>query len=139
MDTLTPDQRKRCMRNIRGKNTKPEIIVRSISHALGFRFRLNQKNLPGTPDLVFRKYNLCLFIHGCFWHRHHGCKFSYTPKSRQDFWLNKFSRNIVRDQKKEEELRRLGWRVEIIWECETKNIATLRERLQKLIPNTQDN
>ncbi|MCU1720222.1 very short patch repair endonuclease [Pseudomonas sp. 5P_5.1_Bac1] len=119
-DTITPQARSLMMSRIKGRNTKPEILVRSLCHSLGLRFRLHRKDLPGSPDLVFPKHRLCLFVHGCFWHRHQGCKYAYTPKSRQEFWLPKLERNVARDKSSEEALRGMGWKVVIIWECETK-------------------
>jgi DNA mismatch endonuclease (patch repair protein) len=121
------------MSKIKGKNTKPEMIVRSACHELGLRYRLHRKDLPGTPDLVFPKYRLCLFVHGCFWHRHPGCKYAYTPKSRLDFWLPKLAKNVERDINAQRALEVSGWRVSIIWECQTKNTDTLRTEIQKMI------
>ena len=105
------------MSGIKSKNTKPEVRVRKLLHQEGFRFRLHQKKLPGCPDLVMPKYKLCVFIHGCFWHHHEGCKYAYTPKTRRDFWQKKFKDNSTRDQKCQLELINSGWRVMIIWEC----------------------
>lgn len=132
-DVVTPEQRSRNMSKIKGKNTKPEMIVRSMCHELGLRYRLHRKDLPGTPDLVFPKHRLCLFVHGCFWHRHPGCKYAYTPKSRLDFWLPKLAKNVERDMKAKRALEVSGWRVSIIWECQTKNRDTLRAEIQKMI------
>ena len=132
-DVVTPEQRSRNMSKIKGKNTKPEMTVRSMCHELGLRYRLHRKDLPGTPDLVFPKHRLCLFVHGCFWHRHPGCKYAYTPKSRLDFWLPKLAKNVERDMKAKRALEVSGWRVSIIWECQTKNRDTLRAEIQKLI------
>lgn len=135
-DVVTPEQRSRNMSKIKGKNTKPEMIVRSMCHELGLRYRLHRKDLPGTPDLVFPKRRLCLFVHGCFWHRHPGCKYSYTPKSRLDYWLPKLAKNVERDMKAKRALEISGWRVSIIWECQTKNRDILRAEIQKMI-NTE--
>lgn len=132
-DVVTPEQRSRNMSKIKGKNTKPEMIVRSMCHELGLRYRLHRKDLPGTPDLVFPKHRLCLFVHGCFWHRHSGCKYAYTPKSRLDFWLPKLAKNVERDINAQRALEVSGWRVSIIWECQTKNTDTLRTEIQKMI------
>jgi len=132
-DVVTPEQRSRNMSKIKGKNTKPEMTVRSMCHELGLRYRLHRKDLPGTPDLVFPKHRLCLFVHGCFWHRHPGCKYAYTPKSRLDFWLPKLAKNVERDMKAKRALEVSGWRVSIIWECQTKNRDTLRAEIQKMI------
>ncbi|EJF72360.1 very short patch repair endonuclease [Pseudomonas sp. Ag1] len=132
-DVITQEQRSQNMSRIKGKNTKPEMIVRSACHDLGLRYRLHRKDLPGTPDLVFPKHRLCLFVHGCFWHRHPGCKYAYTPKSRLDFWLPKLAKNVERDMKAKRALEVSGWRVSIIWECQTKNRDTLRAEIQKMI------
>lgn len=113
------------MSRVRGADTSPEIRVRRAAHALGLRFRLQKKDLPGTPDLVFPKHRTVVFVHGCFWHRHPGCKKASTPKSNIDFWLTKFDANVDRDARAEAELHRLGWRVATIWECETKVPDTL--------------
>lgn len=119
------------MSRIRSENTKPEIIVRKILHRLGYRFRLHRSELPGTPDLVLPKYRVALFVHGCYWHRHYGCKFAYTPKSNQPFWHNKFLQNVERDKKVREDLERMGWRTVIIWECETKEESKLINLIRK--------
>ena len=119
------------MRAVRRENTGPELAVRKAAHRLGLRFRLHRKDLPGTPDLVFPKHRTCVFVHGCFWHRHPGCKKASTPKTRRDYWLPKFERNVERDREKEEALRRLGWRVVTIWECETRDPEELERRLRE--------
>ncbi|MBD8560268.1 DNA mismatch endonuclease Vsr [Pseudomonas fluorescens] len=137
-DVVTPEQRSRNMSKIRGKNTKPEMIVRSTYHELGLRYRLHRKDLPGTPDLIFPKYRLCVFVHGCFWHRHPGCKYAYTPKSRLDFWLPKLAKNIERDTRAQRALEAAGWRVSIIWECQTKNTDTLRSVIKKMFDPSLD-
>lgn len=130
-DTVTPEQRSKIMSMIKGKNTKPEILVRSVCHELGLRYRLHRKDLPGKPDLVFPKHRLCLFVHGCFWHRHPGCKYAYTPKSRLDFWLPKLAKNVERDLDAQQALIARDWKVVIIWECHTKNREVLRTEIQK--------
>src|SRR4051812_25200282 len=109
------------MSRIRGKDTKPELLVRSELHRRGYRFRLHCRTLPGCPDLVLHKHRLAVFVHGCFWHRHQNCKFAYSPKSRRTFWAAKFCRNVERDAEVFRDLRRLGWRVAVIWECETRS------------------
>lgn len=131
-DIVSPEHRSRIMSKIRGKNTKPEMVVRSLCHQMGFRFRLHRKDLPGTPDLVFPKYRLCMFVHGCFWHRHPECKYAYMPKSRVDFWLTKFTKNVERDLNAQQALINLGWRVVTVWECHTKNRDLLRTEIQKV-------
>lgn len=109
------------MSKIRNKNTKPEKIVRSLLHRLGFRFRLHKQDLPGTPDIILPKYRSVIFVHGCFWHRHNCSNGQRLPKTHVDFWTNKLNKNAERDKKKILELRELGWKVLIIWECETKD------------------
>ena len=129
MDRLTKQHRSWNMSRIRGKDTKPEMRVRSLLHRMGFRFRLHRKDLPGKPDIVLPAYETVIFVHGCFWHRHPGCRFAYTPKSRVDFWQTKFRRNVERHQEVEAELEELGWRVVVIWECETASEEQLQQRL----------
>lgn len=114
------------MSKIRGRDTTPELVVRRLAHRLGFRFRLHVNDLPARPDLVFPRHRLVVLVHGCFWHRHRGCRYAYTPKSRTDFWTKKLEENVSRDGRKEKELRRLGWRVLVIWECQTRDDTTLR-------------
>lgn len=106
------------MAGIRGKDTKPELLVRSYLHRQGLRFRLDARDLPGRPDIVLPKWNAIVFVHGCFWHRHSGCRFAYNPKSRSEFWMAKFNQNVARDKRNAVLLRRLGWRVLVIWECD---------------------
>ncbi|WP_095051581.1 very short patch repair endonuclease [Pseudomonas sp. Irchel s3b2] len=130
-DIVTPEHRSKIMSMIKGRNTKPEMVVRSICHEMGLRYRLHRKDLPGTPDLVFPKHRLCIFVHGCFWHRHPGCKYAYTPKSRLEFWLPKLARNVERDLNTQQTLLSLGWRVVVVWECDTKNRDLLRTEIQK--------
>jgi DNA mismatch endonuclease (patch repair protein) len=120
------------MSRVRGKHTKPEWIVRRAAHARGLRFRLHRKDLPAHPDLVFPKYRVALFVHGCFWHRHPGCAKASMPKSRTEFWQDKFDANVARDARSEAELRALGWRVLTIWECETKRPELLAATLRKI-------
>lgn len=117
MDIVDKTTRSKMMSKIKGKNTKPELIVRSFLHQQGFRFKLHAKNLPGAPDLVLPKYNLTIFVHGCFWHRHAGCAYAYNPKTRVDFWVSKFKKNLERDAKNQQTLIEKGWRVLTIWEC----------------------
>lgn len=119
------------MRAVRRANTKPELLVRKQLHALGLRFRLHPRKLPGTPDIVLKKHRVVIFVHGCFWHRHDDCRYATTPKTRQDYWLPKFAANVERDARKAADLEALGWRVLVVWECETRNLAALEERLRK--------
>lgn len=118
VDKLTKEERSRNMSRITGKNTKPEILLRSLLHRQGFRFRLHDEQLPGKPDIVLPRYRTVIFVNGCFWHRHKNCKFAYTPKSRKEFWLKKFERTVKRDQEKQEALINMGWQVIVAWECE---------------------
>jgi len=131
MDRLTPSQRSALMSKVRGKNTRPEERVRSILHRLGFRFRLHRKDLPGTPDIVLPKYGTVIFVHGCFWHRHPACKKASMPQTNKEFWEAKLARNVERDRENAEALRRLGWKVLVVWECELKNPEILSVRLQR--------
>ncbi len=124
------EQRSRNMSAIKSKNTKPEIAVRKLLHSMGYRFRLHRKDLPGSPDIVLPKYKTVIFVHGCFWHRHENCKYASTPKTRKEFWENKFNSNKKRDQKIQKEIIDLGWKFIIIWECEARNIQPLEEKLK---------
>lgn len=120
VDHLTPQLRSLVMSRIRGRDTSPELAVRRLTHSLGYRFRLHKKGLPGTPDLVFASRRKVIFVHGCFWHRHAGCKRASLPTSRIEYWAEKFRRNVERDAEAERALRYLGWDVLVIWQCETK-------------------
>lgn len=131
-DVMTPEQRSRCMAAIKGKDTKPEIIVRKYLFSRGLRFRVQVRKLPGTPDIVLPKYKTVIFVNGCFWHGHEGCKYFRLPKSNVDFWQTKITRNIERDTETEAELKNLGWKVIRIWECEIKAVAGRMDRLDKL-------
>lgn len=125
--------RSRIMKAVGQKNTRPEMIVRRILHALGYRFRLHRRDLPGSPDIVLPKHRTAIFVHGCFWHRHPGCKKTTTPKTRQEYWLTKFEANIERDRRKVKELEALGWKAAVIWECETENDDFIRKKLVDLL------
>lgn len=118
------------MGRIKGKNTRPEKAVRRLAHAMGYRFRLHHRDLPGKPDLVFPSRNTVLFVHGCFWHRHEGCKCCYTPKSNIEFWSGKFNDNVARDRRVLGELQDLGWKVAVVWECEINDLPSLKSKLQ---------
>lgn len=121
------------MSKVRGKNTKPEMAVRRVAHALGLRFRLHRRDLPGTPDLVFPKRKTAIFVHGCFWHRHEGCrKAGPAPKTRTAFWQAKFDRNTARDARNADTLRETGWNVATIWECETRDPDKLTDQLRSI-------
>ena len=136
MDTLTPAERSTRMSLVRSKNTKPELCVRRLVHGMGFRYRLHDSSLPGKPDLVFPGKGKIIFVHGCFWHRHGGrCKFTRWPKSKLDFWKPKLEGNHRRDRIVGRALRRLGWRVLVLWECQLKNAEVVAERVSKFLEN----
>ena len=122
------EQRSRNMSAIKSKNTKPEIIVRKLLHSMGYRFRLHRKDLPGSPDIVLPKYKTVIFVHGCFWHRHENCKYASTPKTRKEFWENKFKVNLKRDAEVQEKIKNIGWQSVVIWECEIKNQSKLKRK-----------
>lgn len=121
--------RSRTMAAIPGKNTSPELAVRRMLHSMGLRFRLHRKDLPGSPDIVLSKHRTVVFVHGCFWHRHEGCRYTTNPKTRQPFWFNKFNANVERDRRSTADLERLGWRVLVVWQCELLKSNDLRFRL----------
>lgn len=122
-------ERSRLMSKVRGKDTKPEIVVRQVAHSLAYRFRLHRRDLPGSPDLVFPRLLKVLFVHGCFWHRHKGCSKASSPKTRAEFWRNKFTANQLRDRRNMRKLRALGWAVEVVWECETHDLVALQRKI----------
>ena len=119
------------MSRIRGTDTKPEILVRSMLHRAGYRFRKNVKTLPGKPDIVLPKYKTVIFVHGCFWHRHKNCKDATTPKTNKAFWNKKFERNVANDKKHARELKKLGWRVITVWECQVNTGKKLLSQIEK--------
>lgn len=133
MDTLTKAQRSERMAKIRSKNTQPELRVRTRAHALGYRFRLHRRDLPGSPDLVFPSRGKVVFVHGCFWHAHANCKTGNRPKSRRGYWDAKFKRNKERDASNRMALLQLGWQSLVIWECETTNVALFERRLTRFL------
>lgn len=122
MDHVDAAKRSEIMRSVAGRNTGPERIVRSAAHKLGLRFRLHRKDLPGTPDLVFPKFRIALFVNGCFWHRHRRCSKATMPKTNIEFWKQKFDRNVERDKENYAALQALGWKVLIVWQCEARDI-----------------
>ena len=132
MDTLTQEQRSALMARIRGVDTKPELFVRRALHGQGYRFRLHGRGLPGKPDIVFKKRKRAVFVHGCFWHRH-GCKRTTHPKSRQDYWQDKFAKNVARDRRNAALLADDGWDVFVAWECEVDSDETLLQRLMEFL------
>lgn len=128
-DRISKERRSWNMGRIRNKDTSPELRVRSILHREGYRFRLQNKNLPGKPDIVLPRFKTVVFVHGCFWHRHAGCSDATVPKTRTEFWVGKFETNIRRDSRAVQQLQDLGWRVIVVWECELKNSEVLKDRL----------
>lgn len=131
-DVMTPEQRSRCMAAVKGKDTKPEMIVRKYLFSRGMRFRVQVRKLPGTPDIVLPKYKTVIFVNGCFWHGHEGCKYFRLPKSNIEFWKEKIERNIERDRESMQALLDLGWKIIRVWECELRNKANREETLNKI-------
>jgi DNA mismatch endonuclease (patch repair protein) len=136
VDRLSPERRSWNMRRIKGRDTTPELQVRRLLHALGYRYHLHRADLPGTPDIVFPGRRKVVLLHGCYWHRHPGCKFAYTPKSRITFWKRKFAQNIARDVKNLIELETQGWTPLVVWECETRDRSLLEMKLVRFLGNS---
>jgi DNA mismatch endonuclease (patch repair protein) len=134
VDIFSKAKRSEVMSKIRGRNTRPEQTLRSLLHRAGFRFRLHNSRLPGTPDIVLPRYRTVIMVHGCFWHRHPRCRFAYEPKTRVAFWRGKFAENIARDRRVKNALRKLGWRVITIWECELTNADRVMANLRLKLP-----
>lgn len=132
VDFLSPAERSERMSRIRSKDTKPEMLLRKALHGLGLRFRLRDKKLPGRPDIVLPRYRTIIFVHGCFWHRHQGCKVASTPKSNTDFWNEKFARNVSRDARVKAEAGALGWSIIVAWECEVNSLQKATHTAHKL-------
>ena len=128
-----PLTRSELMARVGPKDTTPELAIRRLLHRLGYRFQLHRHDLPGTPDIVFQGRRKVIFVHGCFWHRHPGCKAASTPKTRVDFWAQKFHENVARDARKTKTLEAEGWGVAIVWSCETKNIEPLASKLSAFL------
>ncbi|MFC3285988.1 very short patch repair endonuclease [Litchfieldella rifensis] len=133
MDTVSRSRRSQIMARVRAKDTKPEMHVRRLIHGMGYRYRLHARDLPGRPDLVFRSRRRVIFVHGCFWHRHPGCSHARIPKSRTEFWRTKLEGNRRRDVMNRIELRRLGWRSLVIWECQLKDEDDLRRKIRSFL------
>jgi DNA mismatch endonuclease (patch repair protein) len=133
MDTLTSKERSAVMARVRGKDTRPELAVRRLVHAMGYRYRLHRRDLPGAPDLVFPARRKVVFVHGCFWHRHPRCPNTRTPKSRLDFWVPKLAENRRRDLRNLRRLSSSQWRALIVWECELRDPDTVRRRLRTFL------
>lgn len=125
MDVFTAEKRSNVMSRIRGRDTRPEMIVRRLAHRLGYRFRLHRRDLPGRPDLVFPSRRKVILVHGCFWHRHPGCRHATTPATNAAFWRSKFARNTERDRRVLQSLRTAGWDPLVVWECETRDVDRL--------------
>lgn len=142
MDIVDTATRSRMMSGIKGRNTRPELIVRRFLHASGYRFRLHRRDLPGSPDIVLSRFKTCIFVHGCFWHRHQDCRYATTPKTRTEFWNAKFDANVERDNRAKAALVALGWQVITVWECELKRPEAALKRVLEIleaageVPNT---
>ena len=137
VDNLTPEKRTEVMKSIISEGTKPELVFRRFLFSLGFRYRKNYKKLPGRPDIVFIKKKIAIFIHGCFWHQHKNCRITNKPRSNTKFWKEKFTKNLERDKRNQEDLRKLGWDTKVIWECEildtnrkTRNLSPILKKLK---------
>lgn len=137
-DTLTPKERSERMARVLGKGTKPEMNLRRLVHGMGFRYRLHSKALPGKPDMVFPGRKAVIFMHGCFWHRHPGCKLARMPKSRIDFWKEKLEANSQRDLQNQERLRNMGWRVLVIWECQLRDTNEISRIVREFLSNQRE-
>jgi DNA mismatch endonuclease (patch repair protein) len=133
MDRYTREQRSSAMSKVRSRDTRPELVVRRVLHRHGLRFRLHRRDLPGTPDLVLPKFRTVIQVHGCFWHQHPNCRRAAPPSSNVDFWRQKLERNIARDAEVRAHLEQLGWRVLVIWECETREQPLLLERILRFL------
>ena len=133
VDRLSKDRRSWLMSRVPQKNTTPELVVRRVAHSMGLRFRLHRRDLPGSPDLVFVSRRCVVFVHGCFWHRHSRCRKASTPKSNIEFWTDKFEGNVSRDRVSRRLLKAAGWKVLTIWECQTKDVASIKQRLLGLL------
>lgn len=136
VDSLTAERRSWNMSRIRSRDTRPERALRSMLHRAGFRFRLHDRLLPGTPDIVMKKHKAVILVHGCYWHRHEGCRNATTPSTRTDFWRAKFSATVARDERNLEALAELGWSPIVVWECDVKNrpddvIAKIKSKLRE--------
>lgn len=138
MDIFAADKRSLIMSRIGGKDTKPEVRVRRLLHALGYRFRIHRKDLPGTPDIVLPRWKAVIFVHGCYWHQHEGCKRATMPADNKAFWEKKLRGNKVRDARNIEQLEDAGYRCLVVWECETKNVDHLAKRLAAFLPREGD-
>ena len=132
-DVFTKKERSRVMSKVRSKDTRPEMAVRRLVHSSGYRYRLHRKDLPGKPDLVFPRHEKVIFVHGCFWHGHRGCPRAARPTSNMDFWNEKLDKNMERDRRNKQKLRRQGWEVLVIWECETKRYKHMVAKIDEFL------
>lgn len=137
MDIFSPEKRSQVMSLIKSKDTKPEKIIRSILHKLGFRFRINRKDLPGKPDIILPKYKTVIFVHGCFWHQHKGCKYASLPKTNSQFWEKKLFENHKRDKRIMKEYEKTDWKVLVLWQCEIRNIQKDHYLLKNMFPKKE--
>lgn len=133
MDVFSKEKRSRIMSRISGKNTKPEVIVRSLLHKMGYRFRLHRKDLPGKPDITLPRHNKIIFVNGCFWHGHENCPRAKRPKSNRIFWDEKLDKNIARDKANFAKLQDLGWDIFVVWTCEVNNPVLLKQKLERFL------
>ena len=132
-DKFTPEERSRIMSRVRNRDTKPEKVIRSLLHAVGYRFRLHRRDLPGNPDIVLPKYKKVVFVHGCFWHGHSGCPRAARPTSNVEFWNKKIDANIARDAAARNGLAALGWKPLVVWQCEIRSLAALTDKLEQFL------
>jgi DNA mismatch endonuclease (patch repair protein) len=136
VDTLTPERRSWNMSRVRGKDTKPELLVRSMLHRMGYRFTVNgpkNRRLPGKPDIVLPRHNAVIFVHGCYWHRHKGCRLATMPSTNTAFWTEKFRRNVQRDGINQRALKRLGWNISVVWTCHLRNPERIKSKLERFL------
>ena len=136
-DIVSKKKRSEMMSGIKGKDTNPEIATRKMMYKMGLRYRLHRKDLPGKPDIVLGTIKLAIFVHGCFWHRHNQCKYSYSPKTRVNFWEKKFKDNVKRDMNNRHALEELGWKSAVIWECQTKDPDDLKKNILNIIESSK--
>ena len=137
MDTVNSETRSRIMSRIHGKDTVPEMAIRRLIHGMGYRYRLHDRSLPGSPDLVFRSRKKVIFVNGCFWHRHHGCRLATVPKTNVEYWTEKFRLNSERDRKTHEEFELLGWKILLIWQCEIRDTEKVKRKIIKFLGERQ--
>lgn len=135
-ERLTREARSRLMAKVKGENTAPERTVRSLVHRMGYRFRLHRSDLPGKPDLVLPRHRKVIFVHGCFWHQHPGCRRADLPVTNAEFWAAKLEKNVARDRRVIRKLRQQGWKVKVIWECETRSPDALRARIRRFLESS---